>query len=187
MSAFLLALIAAAFATLAGREAVRVGRLAGGLGAGVPLMAAIWASSLASAALAGWLGGWLAAQLDPAGKAMLVALALALGAIQIVVLRTGRPPREPTRSFGAIVAVLFAAQLTDPARLIVLALAASSGAPWLAVAGGALGSGAALTVAAFAGPEWDSRVPLGALRWTAAALLIMAALTIGLGARGLIG
>lgn len=187
MPAFYLALIAALVATLAGRETVRVARLSDGLGAGVPLLAVVWVASIASSAFAGWIGSALADQLNPAGKAMLVALALGLAAIELLVLRPPKAPREPTRSAGAVLLVLLAAQSTDAARLIVMALAASTGAPWLAGAGGAIGSGIGLTVAVLAGSELEARLPLGVLRGTVAGLLVVAALVTGLGARGLIG
>jgi len=47
----------------------------------------------------------------------------------------GRAPAEPTRSFGAILIVLGAAQLTAAAGFLVFALAGATGAPWLATAG----------------------------------------------------
>jgi putative Ca2+/H+ antiporter (TMEM165/GDT1 family) len=187
LPAFFLALLAAALATLASREAVRVARLAEGLGSAAGLIVAIWMATLASSAFAGWVGARLAMELAPDAKTMLVAFALALGAIELVVLRAGPAPREPTRSTVAILLVLLAAQLTDAARLLVLAIAASTGGPWLAAAGGALGSGAVLTAAWALGAEWEAKLPLKALRWGTAALLLLAALVAGLSARGVLG
>ena len=83
--------------------------------------------------------------------------------------------------------VLGAAQLTAAAGFLVFALAGATGAPWLAAAGGAIGSGAVLTGAWSLGPEWEARLPLGALRYAIAALLIIAALVTGLAARGIVG
>ena len=51
---------------------------------------------------------------------------------------------------------------------------------------GALGSGLALTLAALSGAEWERRVPLRATALVAALLLLLAALTIALLARGII-
>jgi putative Ca2+/H+ antiporter (TMEM165/GDT1 family) len=187
MPAFFLALIASVVATLAAREAVRVARLSAALGGSWALLPAIWLSSIGTSAFAAWLGAQLALQLPAPAKPMLVALALAFGAIELIVLRPRPAPREPTRSFVAIVLVMLATQGTDAARLLVLALAASRGGPWLAGAGGALGSGVVLTVAWALARRWEARLPLRPLRWTLAALMLLAAVVTGLNARGLLG
>jgi len=187
MPAFFLALIAAALATLAGRESVRVARLSQALGASAPRLVVLWVASIASAAFAGLVAVELSIIMAPAAKAMLAAFALILGAIELVVLRARPAPSEPTRSLPAIFLVLLAAQVTDAARLLILAVAASTGGPWLAAAGGALGSGAMLTAAWTLRGEFERRLPLRALRWGAAAALMLAGLYVGLNARGLIG
>lgn len=117
---------------------------------------------------------------------MLVAIALLLAGIELVLLRPGRAPAEPTRSFGAILIVLSAAQLTAAAGFLVFALAAATGVPWLAAAGGALGSGAVLMGAWSMGAEWEAHLPLGVARYSVAALLIVAAIVTGLDARGIL-
>ena len=80
-----------------------------------------------------------------------------------------------------------AAQLTSAAGFLVFALAGATAAPGLAAAGGAAGSGAVLTAAWTAGGDWEKRLPLNALRYATAALLLAAALVVGLSARGLLG
>ncbi|HYD23771.1 MAG TPA: hypothetical protein VEB68_03170 [Croceibacterium sp.] len=187
MPSFFLALLAAAAATLGGREAVRVARLAAALGSGSGLLAAGWLACAVACALAAWLGAGIAGQLFAEAKAMLVAIALLLAGLELAVMPPRRAPAEPTRSFGAIALVLGAAQLTAASGFLVFALAAATATPWLAAAGGALGSGAVLTAAWSAGPEWEARVPLRLLRYAVAGLLLAAALVTGLSARGLLG
>jgi hypothetical protein len=102
------------------------------------------------------------------------------------VLRPGRAPAEPTRSFGAVLLVLGAAQLTAAAGFLVFALAGATGAPWLAAAGGTLGSGAVFAAAWSLGAGWEARMPIGLLRYGVAGLLLAAALVTGLSARGLL-
>ena len=187
MPAFFLALIAAAAATLGGREAVRVARLSAALGQGAGLLVACWIACILACALAARIGAGIAAQLVPDAKAMLVAIALLLAGLELAVLRPRRAPAEPTRSFGAILIVLSAAQATAAAGFLVFALAGATGAPWLAAAGGALGSGAVLTAAWAAGGEWEARLPLKPMRYAVAAMLLLAALVTGLDARGLLG
>ena len=187
MPSFFLALIAAAAATLGGREALRVARLSAALGAGTGLVVACWLGCILACALSAWLGAGIAARLAPDAKTMLVAIALLLAGIELIVLRPGRAPVEPTRSFGAILIVLAAAQLTAAAGFLVFALAGATGVPWLAAAGGSLGSGAVLTGAWSMGPEWETSLPLGLVRYTVAGLLGVAALVTGLEARGIWG
>ena len=55
-------------------------------------------------------------------KTMFVAAALAVAAIELAWPMRKKPPREPTRSLGAIALVLGAGQVTDAARFLVLAL-----------------------------------------------------------------
>lgn len=172
---------------MGGREAVRVARLSAALGAGTGLLVAGWLACIAASALAARLGAGIAAGLAPEAKAMLVAMALLLAALELAILRPGRAPAEPTRSFGAIALVLSAAQLTAAAGFLVFALAGATGAPSLAATGGALGSGVVLTAAWSAGARWEDRMPLELLRYGVAGLLFLAALFTGLSARGLIG
>lgn len=187
MPSFFLALLAAAAAALGGREAVRVARLSAGLGPAPGLLVASWIACIAASALAAWLGSGLAAQLAPQAQALLVAIVLLLAGLELAVLGPGRSPREPTRSFGAILLVLGVAQVTGAAGFLVFALAASTGAPALAAAGGALGSGAVLTAAWFKGAAWEARVPLKPLRFSIAGLLITSAMVTGLVGRGILG
>jgi hypothetical protein len=94
---------------------------------------------------------------------------------------------EPTRSLGAIALVLLAGQVTDAARFLVLALSVATGNAVLAAAGGALGSGAVLTLAWTLGSEWEARLPLAAIRLALGGLFRLAALIVGMSARGIIG
>lgn len=186
MPSFFIVLVAAVAATLAGREAVRVARLSSALGAGTALLAACWLACAIGSGLAAWLGSRVGATLLEE-RAMLFPVALALAAGEIALLRPGRIPVEPTRSFGAVVLVLGVAQLTSATGLLVFVLAAAVAEPGLAALGGALGSGAVLTAAWSAGRGWEERVPIGALRWSVAGLLLLAALVTGPSARGAFG
>jgi putative Ca2+/H+ antiporter (TMEM165/GDT1 family) len=186
MPSFFLALIAAALATLGGREAVRVSRLSAKLGGGWVLLVAGWLACAIACVLAARLGAAIAEELVPEAKTMLVAIALLLAGLELLVLRPGRAPAEPTRSFGAVLLVLGAAQLTAAAGFLVFALAGATGSPWLAAAGGTLGSAAVFTASWSMGREWEARMPIGLLRFGVAGLLLLAALVTGLIARGLL-
>ena len=187
MPALFLALLTSALAMLAARPTLLTARLAGTLGARAGLLAAAWVSAIATSALAGWAGAWLAPQMASAAKAMFVAAALAVSALELAFLRVRAAPAEPTRSLGAIFVVLLAEQATDAARFFVLALAVATAGPALAAAGGALGSGAVLTAAWAAGAAWEACVPLKAVRFGVAGLFLLAAVVVALSARGVIG
>lgn len=187
MPALFLALLTSALAMLGGRSARLVARMAEALGGSAGLLLTGWLCAIATSALAAWMGAWLAPQMPPAGKAMFVALALGLAAIELLVTRDRPAPAEPTRSLGAVALVLIAAQATDAARFFVLALAVATAEPGLAAAGGALGSGAVLTVAWALGGEWDARLPHRALRLAVSGLFLIAAVVVALSARGIIG
>ncbi|MFC3096832.1 hypothetical protein [Alteraurantiacibacter palmitatis] len=192
MTAFFLSFLAALLLGAAGRDGVRVARLSAGsgpataLGAAPGLVLAIWFSALAASALAAGAGAWLAPQMPGPARTMFVAMALGVAALELAVRKAPRAPAEPTRSTGAILIVLAAAQITDSARFVIAALAVLTREPWLAAAGGTLGSGVALTLAALAGGEWERRLPLRAMALALAGLLLLAALMIDLSVRGVL-
>ncbi|HEU4651455.1 MAG TPA: hypothetical protein VFS49_08570 [Croceibacterium sp.] len=184
MPTVFLAFIAAALVTLAGREATRVARLSAALGASLVLFAACWLAALVACALAASAGAALAAELAPETRAAFVAVALAVAAVELLVLRPAAAPAEPTRSFGAVALVLVTAQLVAGAGLPVLAAAVWSGSPWPAAAGGALGTGAVLSLAWRIGRAWNPRrVPLALVRYAVAALLLALAAIAAAGVR----
>lgn len=187
MPSFFLALVLSALATLGGREAVRVARLSARLGPAAGLVTACWLAAIVGMALAAWLGVGVARYLHPDARTMLLALALLMAGVELVLLRPGRKPLEPTRSFGAILLVLAAGQLTGSGGFLVFALAGKSGVPALAAVGGALGAGGVLTAAWAAGEDWEDTLPLALIRYAVAGALVIAAIVAGLSARGLIG
>jgi hypothetical protein len=144
MPALFLALLTCALAMLAGRPALLTARLSDEFGGGWGLLATAWLSAIATSALAAWAGALLAPMMAPAAKAMFVAVALALGALELLLLKVPAAPAEPTRSVGAAMLVLLAGQVTDAARFLVVALSVALAAPALAAAGGAIGSGVVL-------------------------------------------
>lgn len=187
MTGFLLAFVACLALMVPGRDAVRVAGLAERLGPGAGLLVAVWLSALASNALAAWLATVLAPTMPPAARLMFLAFALVLGAAELVLRCMPRVPREPTRSTGAMLLVLFASQMTDGARLLVMAAALYTAQPVTAAAGGALASGAVLTCAMLAGGQWLARVPVRGGGWAVAAILLAMGVFTGLTARGLLG
>ncbi len=186
MPAFFLSLLLCALVTAAGRESVRVARLSGALGSGTGLLFAVVASSVLSSALAAFLGSRIAPILAADAKLMFVAFALGIAGIELALLKPRRAPVEPTRSTGAILLVLLAAQITDAARFCIMAIAVSTAAPAMAAAGGAVGSAAALIIASIAARNWEDKLPLAKLRYLVGFILAIAGLVTAMSARGII-
>ena len=175
MAAFLLALLAALVAGVGARDQVLVAWMAERHGQRLPLLLTVGAVATASAGLAGWAGMVAAPLLEPRARTYLVAMALGLAALELLVLRSGRRPAEPTASLGALAVVLLAQQLTDAARLLVFALAASSAVPQFAVFGGMLGC-AGTAVLGWSGGARLTALPL--VRVRAALGVLLAAIAV---------
>jgi putative Ca2+/H+ antiporter (TMEM165/GDT1 family) len=186
MPAFFLALILSAAASFGRRDQFLVAHLSARLGQSSALLATAWAAACVTAALAAAAGGMLAMIMPPGAKHMLVALALVVGAVETLWPWRIKRPDEPTRSTFAIFVVLVAQQIGDGARFLILAIAVVAGNSVLAGVGGALGSGAALSVAWALGDDMTQRLPLRGIRYALAAAMAAAGVYIGLSTRGLL-
>jgi len=179
MPAFLLAFLVCALAIAAGRESVRVARLAAAHKGSLVLIPAILGAAFAQAAIAASLAGELGKMLTPDTRPLIVAIALALAGAEVLVLRAPRQPREPTPSIGATALVLFAELVTGAAGLLVIGLSVATGYPVLAGAGGALAALAALGAAMLAREDWE-KLPLRAMRLAGGGVLLLAGLATAL-------
>ena len=157
---------------------MRVARLAQAHGSALGVMLAIVPAALLACALAGYFAAGIAPLLDSEARRWVVVGALALAGAEVLVLRAAAAPREPTHSVGATMLVLWAALLSGASGLLVLALGVATAAPWLAGAGGALGTAAALALAATLGPDWEN-APLAWIRRAGGSVLLLAALATG--------
>ncbi len=186
MPSFFFALVACFLAGFGGRDQRLLAVLSTRLGGGASLLLTGWVAAIATASIAAFAGAGLADLLPPAGKTMLVAIALLLAAIELTWPIRQKLPVEPTRSLFAIFVVLFSKQLGDGARFLIVAVAAATGAPSLAAFGGAMGGGAALTLGWIVGGDLLLRSPLRPVRLVIAPLLLLVALWMGLSARGIL-
>ncbi len=187
MPGFFLSLLACFVVTLAGREQLRIARLSQALGSTSGMIWLVWSSSIVTSAIAAWLAMTIAPVMPPAGKEMFVAFALVIGGLEVAFLRARRQPKEPTRSSGAILIVLFSAQMADAARFLIMALAILMAEPVMVAAGGILGSGIALTIAAMAAGDWERRAPIRPIAFGVGGMLVLTGLITGLAARGAFG
>ena len=177
MSGFLFALVAAFLASLAARDQFLVARMVAAQGARPLLLVVALGTSTLTCAIAAWAGTRMLADLGGAQRGLAAALALIVAGAEMLLLGPGKAPREPTNSLFAAFIVLIAQQLTDGARLVVLALAVGTAAPLPAGLGGTLGSGAAL-VGGWLAPHLPERLRLP--RRIAGGVLALVGLYLGL-------
>lgn len=180
---FLLSLLLVFALAMGGRDQWMVAQWAAALGQSAALLTVAVLCACVSAAAMAWVGAEFVALLPRRAAQMLVAFALGMAAIELALPVRIKPPKEPTRSLGALAIVLLARQVGDGARFAVFALAAWSALPIAAGLGGALGGAAAVTVGWAAGAETLARWPLMMVRRALAACLAIAALFVGLNAR----
>lgn len=187
MTAFLFALVAAFAAGFGARDQQLVAGLRDRLGQSAGLLWVAVASAVATAFAAAWFGMLLGTSMSMDAATMFVAIALLVASVECAWPVRRVEPVEPTRSLGAISIVLFARQLTDAARFLVLAVAAAYAAPEMAALGGAVGGAASVAFGWLVGGEGLARLPVSTLRRLLAAILLLMAILTGLSARGLIG
>ena len=180
MAAFIFAFVATVLVSIGARDQMRVVHLTLGMGRHIGLLMI----ALITAALTAAAAGFATRELIPVApylptRAMLAAIALAVAGLESVFVAPRPAPKEPTRSLGAAGIVLLADQITDSARMLILAIALALASPITAAAGGAIGNGAALVL----GWLWAPRLAaasghLRAARIVAGAVLLLAAVLI---------
>ena len=171
MAGFLFAMLAVIACGLGGRDQIMVARAAPRR---AELLIALICAGLSSA-LAGWAGQVSAPLLNGPARLVLVAMVLAMAALELLVIKPGRKPLEPTQSLGAFALVILSHQLTDAARFTLFAIAAASPIPWTAVAGGVTGGAASLLAGWLGGDSWEHQ-PLTAIRRGLGIILLLVAL-----------
>lgn len=183
MDAFLLSMILTFVIAFGGREQLIVAQFSAEAGRTPPLLATGAICAILTAAIMAYAGAMVAAILPQRAAEMLVAFALAAAAGELCYKVSLKRMKEPTRSFIAIGAVLFARQMGDAARFIIFAIAAWSVYPTTALIGGALGGVAAVALGWAIGLPTMQSYPLRYVRLGLAACLGVAALMIGMNAR----
>ena len=146
MAALMFAFLATFVVTMGARDQVVVSDLSeAGHGAALPLgVVTGWIAS----ALAGYAAIVVLPLLVPDARDMLGAVAALVSGIEILILRPGRAPKEPTRSIGAAGLVLIAHQITDAARFLAFGIGAAYAASVPAALGCAAGGSLALGLGA---------------------------------------
>lgn len=174
MTGFLLALIAIFVAGFGGRDQVLVAEFAERQGQRPALLLVALTSAVLAACAAIWLAGAFVPQMTPPVRRMLAVLALGLAALEMLLIKPGRTPKEPTQSLGAFGIVLLAQQLMDAPRFLLFAISVASTLPGAAGLGGAVG-GAAVVALGWAAGQALLDLPLQRIRrWLGGVLLVLA-------------
>lgn len=186
MSSLLFAFVAVLLGSFGGRDQLIVAQVSGASRRGPGVLCAAIASATLSAVVMALAGQAVSTMLPGPGKTMLVAIALLFASLELAWPVKQARAKEPTRSVAAILIVLVVKQFGDGARFLVFAIAAATGAPLLAGLGGAAGGTLALLAAWALGEQDLARLPMRPLRLALAGIALLAAIVIGLGARGII-
>jgi hypothetical protein len=144
MAATFFALLAALIAGFGARDQVLLARLSAERDAPLGVLLAALGCAALSCAVAGWAAGSVAGQLVANARLLIVAVALAFAAFELLFTRSEPALREPTLSLGALALVLLARQISDATRFLVFAIGLATAAPLPAALGGGAGSALAL-------------------------------------------
>lgn len=180
MESFLASLLLVCALSFGARDQLIIAQFADSLERTAPLLVTAALSAILSACVIGYAGSVIGQNISDETARWLALAALLLGAGMLSRQVHMRPMIEPTRSYVAIGAVLFARQLADPARLALFAVSLVMEAPQAAIAGGAIGGMLASALGWIAGLAKLERLPLRPVRWLFALGMIVSALLIGL-------
>ena len=183
MSGLILALIGALLAGVGARDFVLIARLTGRQGRRPLVLVVALASAIGTTVAAVYASQALAAALPGPTRVFIAALAAGMAGIELIVIRPGRAPAEPTHSLGALAVVLLAQHIIDAARFLIFAIAVATRAPIPAALGGAFGS-ALLVTAAWLGGRDLAKHDLTPLRRIVGVALLIPALYVGLHSLG---
>ena len=157
------------------RDQTLIARLGAAQGRRVNALAAALVVCFATAAFAAWAGFTIAPMLSAPGRLLLAWLVLVLAGVEMLAVRPGKAPKEPTHSLGAMAFVLVAYQVTGAARLLIFAVTVMTVAPVPAAVGGTIGGAITLSAAWLAPQSFTSPHVRLWRRLAGIALLVLAA------------
>jgi len=183
MDAFLASSFLVALAEIGDKTQLLSFVLAARLRRPAAIIAGIFVATLANHALAGGLGTWIGTLLAPDTLRLItgiVFIAFGLWTLKPDELDDDETPEAShAGAFVTTVTAFFLAEMGDKTQFATIALAAKYDALTWVVAGTTLGMLAANVPAVLIGERLAQRLPLRAIRWTAAALFaITGALTL---------
>lgn len=184
MSAFLTATLVVAVAEIGDKTQLLSLMLAARFRQPWPIVGGIFLATVANHYAAAWVGGWVAAALGPDTLRWLLGLsflAIAAWALKPDTLEDDVSPRRGMGVFATTFVCFFIAEIGDKTQLATIALAAKYTELAAVVIGSTLGMMAANVPVVFLGERIVKRLPLKAVRWTAAAIFAALGLAVLLG------
>lgn len=175
MEAFLTSTLLVALAEIGDKTQLLSFVLAARLRRPWPIIAGIFVATIANHALAGGVGAWVASLVSP--DTLRIGVGLVFIGFGLWTLHPDSLDESPTmHRGGAFVTTLiafFLAEMGDKTQLATIALAARFDSLAFVVLGTTLGMMAANVPAVVIGERLATRLPLTAIRWTAAAVFVL--------------
>ena len=179
MDALLTAFVAAALAEWGDKTQLVVAMLAATTRRPATVFAGLFLAALASNAAAAIAGIHIADTITIRAMTLMVALALLFAGASGLLRRKPPPPAPPRRLLlASAVILLLAAEFGDRTQFLTFALAGRFDSAPLAAAGATAGTLAACLPAALLGDRLATAVPLRAIRYSVAALFLIAGFVV---------
>ena len=174
MEAFITSTLLVALAEMGDKTQLLSFILAARLRRPAAIIAGIFVATIANHALAGWVGAWIATFFSPETLRWMVGVAfIAFGLWTLKPDELGEdeaPKAGHASAFMTTLIAFFLAEMGDKTQFATIALAARFDSLLWVVVGTTLGMMAANVPAVLIGEKLAHKLPLKAIRWTAAAV-----------------
>lgn len=179
MAALLASFVAAFLCAWGDRTQLLAATLAEGTKKPGQVLAGLILAAVASNVIAAYAGVWIAGTINIRAMSLMTALALLFAGLSGLIPRKSKPEAAPRFPLAATFILCLAAEVGDRIQFLTFAFAGRfEGAP-LAAAGASAGLVAACVPAVLLGERLQSTVPVRAIRWTVAGLMLVAGFIIG--------
>jgi len=182
MEALVTSFVAAFLCAWGDRTQFLAATLAAGTRKPGQVMAGLILAALASNVVAAFAGIWIAGTINLRAMTLLTALALIFAGISGLIPRRQKPEAAPRWPLVSAFILCLAAETGDRIQFLVFALAGRYGNAPLAAAGATFGLVAACVPAVVLGDRLRPTVPVRAIRWAVAGLMLVVGFFVGVNA-----
>jgi putative Ca2+/H+ antiporter (TMEM165/GDT1 family) len=173
MAALLTSFVAAFLCAWGDKTQLLVATLAAGTRKQGQVLAGLILAALASNLIAAFAGIWIAGTINIRAMTLLTALALLFAGLFGLFPRRQKPEAAPRFALVATFILCLAAEVGDRVQFLTFAFAGRFDNAPLAAAGGAAGLVAACVPALMLGERLQATVPMRAIRWSVAGLMLV--------------
>ncbi len=178
MAALLASFVAAFLCAWGDRTQLTAATLAAGTNRPGTVFAGLILAALASNVVAAFAGIWIAATINLRAMTLLTALALLFAGLFGLFPRRQKPEAAPRFPLLATFILCLAAEVGDRVQFLTFAFAGRFDSAPLAAAGGTAGLVAACVPAVVLGERLQVAVPVRAIRWAVAGVMLVAGFTV---------